>query len=59
MDDPLLTPEQVAEFFQVTPYTVREWLKNGTLSGSKPTGRWRIKQSDVIALAEQKYGEAS
>lgn len=59
MDEALLTPEQVAEFFQVTPYTVREWLKDGKLPGTKPTGRWRVKQSDVIEFANQKYGEAS
>ena len=59
-DDPYMTVEQVAEFFQVTPYTVRDWLKNNILSGTKLNGRlWRVRKSEVVRFANEKYGEAS
>ncbi len=41
------TPEQVAEQFQVTAKTVREWLRSGDLIGVKVGRGWRIRASDV------------
>jgi len=47
-----LTPEQVADRFQVTPKTVREWLRSGKLVGIKIGRGWRIKESDVARMVE-------
>jgi excisionase family DNA binding protein len=58
MVEQLYTPGQVAELFQVTPYTIREWLKDGTLRGIKPGGRWRIPESAIEELATTKFGES-
>ena len=42
------TPDQVAESLGVSAKTVREWLKNGKLQGTKLGPRlWRISESDV------------
>lgn len=58
-DDPYMTVEQIAEFFQVTPYTVRDWLKNSVLAGTKLNGRlWRVRKSEVVRFANEKYGAA-
>lgn len=46
----------VAEVFGVTPYTVREWCKNGTLEAVQPGKEWRIPESEVIRLAHERYG---
>lgn len=55
--DPLLTPTQVAEIFSVKEYTVREWLKAGTMKGVKlPTGGWRIPTSEMTRFANERYG---
>ena len=44
----LYTPEQVAELFQVSAQTVRNWLSSGELKGMKLSSRaWRIKESDL------------
>lgn len=58
-NDRLLTVKQVAEFFQVTTYTVREWLKDEQhpITGTKFGKSWRIKWSVVTDYAERKFGE--
>lgn len=58
IEDPSLTVAKVAELFSVRPYTVREWLKNGTLKGYKiPGGHWRVKKSAVQEFAQTMYGD--
>lgn len=59
VQDPYLTVDQVADFFQVSPYTIREWLKGGDLFGIKLGNRWRIQQSEVHRFANKKFGDAS
>lgn len=43
----IYTPEQVAEMLSVGVFTVREWLRNGKLKGSKIGSLWRITRSDI------------
>jgi excisionase family DNA binding protein len=49
-----LTVEQVSAELQVTPATVREWLRSGRLIGANLGGRtgWRIKRRDMDAFVE-------
>jgi len=52
-----LKVSEVAKMFDVTPYTVRVWLKDGTLEGIK-IGKghyWRIPMSAARDLAQRKY----
>lgn len=63
MSDKILTPEDAAEMLQVSPGTVRKWLRKGLLKGTKVGGGrlWRISQStieeyiksDQVNLAQQ------
>lgn len=57
-DDPYMTVEQIAEFFQVSPYTVRTWLKGDEplMTAMKIGTRWRVRQSEVHRFANEKYG---
>lgn len=55
----LYTPSEVAELFQVTQYTIREWLKDGTLTGVKIGSRWRIPQSSIEKLSTVKFGDTN
>ena len=37
-----ITPEQAAEFFQVSVYTIKNWLRQGKLEGFRLGGKdWR------------------
>lgn len=51
----LYKTEQVAEMCQVTPYTVRLWLKEGTLPGVKLENQWRIRRSDLKKFLNERY----
>lgn len=54
----ILRVSEVAKIFEVTPYTVRLWLREGILEGIKPEGTkaWRIPRESVEKLVNQKYG---
>lgn len=59
--DPLMKVREVADLFDVTPATVREWLKLGIIKGVK-IGQghyWRIRRSEVTRLANSRYGMES
>jgi len=54
IDEPLLTPADVAARLQVKAQTVREYLRRGELAGIKLPGRssgtWRIRPTDLDAF---------
>jgi excisionase family DNA binding protein len=49
MTGKLLSPDAVAKLLDVSPATVRIWLRNGTLKGLKVgAGKlWRISEEDI------------
>jgi excisionase family DNA binding protein len=53
MAETFLTVEQAARELQVTPYTLREWLKARRLRGVKIGGYWRVP---AVALEELANG---
>lgn len=61
-DDRMMRVGEIAKFFSVTTYTVREWFKafekdnTKGLKGFKVNGQWRAYQSDVHAYAQREYG---
>jgi excisionase family DNA binding protein len=48
----LVTPEEAAAYLGISPYTVRERLKEGTLPGRKHGARWLIRVVDLVAYVE-------
>ncbi len=50
------TVEQVAERLQVSPWTIRRWLRDGELEGSNLGDRagWRIPSGAVERVLEAK-----
>ena len=46
----IYTVEQAAEKLAVSPLTIREWLRNGTLPGHKVGHFWRITDEDIKQL---------
>ena len=47
---PLLTVTQVAEEFQVTTQTIRNWIDGGALPAAKIGRAFRVKREDVDEL---------
>lgn len=48
--EPLLTVTQVAEEFQVTTQTVRNWIDGGALPAAKIGRAFRVRREDVDAM---------
>lgn len=51
--DGYLSVKQAAELLMVDEETIYRWLNNGTLSGAKIGGTWRIKQSTIDSFFER------
>ena len=51
-DDRLLTPEQVAERLQLSPFTILEYLRTKRLRGVKLDRHWRVREVDLHAFIE-------
>ena len=55
IDDPLLTPQEVAQRFHVIPKTVTRWARAGKLPAIvTPGGHRRYRLSAVNALLQAK-----
>lgn len=48
-----ITPEQAAKILQVTPATIRKWLRNGELGGANTPAGWRVTPADIEAWMEK------
>ena len=53
----LLTVPQVAEEFQVTAQTIRNWIESGTLPAARIGRAFRVRREDVDALLERARAE--
>jgi len=52
---PFLTPQEVSDLLRVSVYTIRRWIKEGTLPAFKVGRSWRIRESDLnLWLAHQR-----
>jgi excisionase family DNA binding protein len=49
-EDKLLTPEQVAERLQLSPFTVLDYLRTKRLRGVKLDRHWRVREADLQAF---------
>ena len=43
----IFTLEECAERLKAAPYTVRKWLRQGKLTGSRTPVGWRITAEDI------------
>ena len=52
------TPEEVADILKVRKHTVWNWLREGTLKGTKINGKiWRITDKDLEAFLNKDESE--
>jgi excisionase family DNA binding protein len=50
-----LTPQEVSSLLRVSVYTIRRWIKEGTLPAFKVGRGWRIHEDDLNQwLAQQR-----
>ncbi|MBT9165129.1 MAG: hypothetical protein DDT22_01339 [candidate division WS2 bacterium] len=48
----LLVIKEVAEYFKVTPDTIRKWIKKGKLRAIKVGKNWRVTVKDLERFVE-------
>ena len=56
-DQQFYSTKKVADLFDVTVETVRNWIDSGQLEAVKINGYWKVKRQSVIDFANSKYGE--
>lgn len=56
-DDPLRSVEYVARVLEFDEGTIRQWLRDEKIRGTKVAGQWRIAQSELNRFVNQEYGE--
>ena len=58
MSEKLLTPEDAAGLLQVSPGTVRGWLRRGVIRGTKVGGGrlWRISETTIDEFVKAAQG---
>lgn len=49
----LLTPGDVAERLKISVYTVKNYLRKGTIKGIKVGDLWRIREEDLEEFIEK------
>jgi excisionase family DNA binding protein len=57
-EPPLLTVPQVAEEFQVTAQTIRNWIDQGVLPAVRIGRAFRIRRADVDGLLDRAQAES-
>lgn len=53
------TTEQVANILEMTPRTIRNFIKSKELRAAKFGGEWRISKPDLIAFMEKHFSSQS
>lgn len=56
-EDPLRSVEYVAKVLEFDEATIRQWLRDGKLKGTKVAGQWRVSQSELTRFVNQEYGD--
>lgn len=52
--DKIMNVEQLAKFFGVSNQTIWRWCKSGKLPAFKIGAQWKIRQSDINKIINQK-----
>jgi excisionase family DNA binding protein len=55
VEDPFMSTVSIAEMFDVTPYTVRQWVREGKLKATKVNRSWKVRRSEAVRFANEKY----
>jgi excisionase family DNA binding protein len=58
-DDKILNVEELSKFFGVSNQTIWRWCKHGKLPAFKIGSQWKIRQSDINKIINQKVNKNS
>ena len=53
-EDKILNVEELAKFFGVSNQTIWRWCKKGKIPAFKIGSQWKIRQSDINKIINQK-----
>lgn len=53
-EDKIMNVEELASFFGVSNQTIWRWCKSGKLPAFKIGAQWKIRQSDINKIINQK-----
>jgi excisionase family DNA binding protein len=53
-DDKILNVEELSKFFGVSTQTIWRWCKQGKIPAFKIGAQWKIRQSDLNKIINQK-----
>ncbi|MBX4187765.1 MAG: helix-turn-helix domain-containing protein [Candidatus Doudnabacteria bacterium] len=53
-DDKIIGVEELAQFFGVSDQTIWRWCKSGKLPAFKIGSQWKVRQSDLNRIINQK-----
>lgn len=56
-NDKILNVEELAKFFGVSNQTIWRWCKAGKLPAFKIGSQWKIRQSDINRIINQKVSK--
>lgn len=56
-DDKILGVEELVNFFGVSDQTVWRWCKSGKLPAFKIGSQWKVRQSDLNRIINQKVNK--
>ena len=56
-EDKILNVEELANFFGVTAQTIWRWCKSGKIPAFKIGSQWKIRQSDLNKIINQKLAK--
>jgi excisionase family DNA binding protein len=55
-DEPMMTPEDVADWLQVHRHTVYRWIEEGRLPALRIGRVYRIPRAEVLAMVKRQGG---
>lgn len=55
--DKIIGVSELAKFFGVSDQTIWRWCKSGKIPSFKIGGQWKIRQSDLNRIINQKVGK--
>ncbi|HYC79499.1 MAG TPA: helix-turn-helix domain-containing protein [Candidatus Binatia bacterium] len=56
-DDKILSVEELAKFFGVSDQTIWRWCKSGKVPAFKIGSQWKVRQSDLNKIINQKINQ--
>ncbi len=55
--DPMYDVPGVAKIMSMSTWTIRRWIEEGKLRGTKINGYWRIPRSEILRISKDLHGD--